>query len=256
MWTPRRLWRANLSYWTQERSLKALLIYLFISIVTWLPLSERNPVEEALQDLVFNLILLAGYFSVSVDSSLQQSPLRKILLALAIAASIFRGMEYLFLDVTLQRVDMITSACFFSLLGYLIFSYVVRDDSEVTAHRVQGAIVVYIVVGMICSFLYHLIHLSDPDAFTFTIHEDTEVMYALFVYFSFAVQTTVGAGDIIPSSAWSKSVLIFQSSFGMLYPVVIIARLVTLEIEHTRQRKQNHQAHQHHTDGDAHDRIS
>lgn len=219
----------------------ALLIYQFVSIVTWLPLSEKNPFEEALQDLVFNLIVLAGYFSASVDESLKNNPLKKVLFVLALNASFFRALEYLVIDVDLQKIDMISSAAYFSMLCYLIFRYVVRDDREVTTHRVQGAIVVYMMVGMVCSFLYNLIHLTNPNAFLFTAMEKRDDMYAMMVYFSFVVQTTVGAGDIIPTNAFSKSIVIFQSSFGMLYPVVIIARLVTLEIEHTRIRRNNQQ---------------
>lgn len=236
----RQLWQSNLHYWNQERSLKALLIYLFISIVSWLPLSEKNPIEEALQDLVFNLIVLAGYFSASLDASIRTNPMRRVLLVLAIAASVFRLLEYFISNTTLQWMDMAISTTYFSLLSYLIFTYVVRDDREVTTHRVRGAIVVYILVGLICSFFYNLVYLADPKSFLFTTQTDSSVIYALFIYFSFVVQTTVGAGDIIPISAAAKSVVIFQSSFGMLYPVVIIARLVTLEIEHTRLRKQNH----------------
>lgn len=235
----RRLWQSNLNYWNQERSLKALLLYLFISIVSWLPLSEKNPIEEALQDMVFNLIVLAGYFSASMDASIKTSPLRNLLLLFAIAASLSRTLEYFINDLTLQWVDMAASTTYFSLLSYLIFVYVVRDDREVTTHRVRGAIVVYIMVGLICSFFYNLVYLSDSSAFLFTSKEEVNVMYSLFVYFSFVVQTTVGAGDIIPVSAAAKSVVIFQSSFGMLYPVVIIARLVTLEIEHSKLKRQN-----------------
>lgn len=66
------LWNANRTYWTQERSLIALLVYLFVSIVTWLPFSDQKPWEEAIQDLVFNLILLSGYFSASVDDNLKK----------------------------------------------------------------------------------------------------------------------------------------------------------------------------------------
>jgi hypothetical protein len=234
-----KLWDQNNKYWTQERSLTALLIYLFISIVSWLPLSERNPWEEAAQDLVFNLILLAGYFSASVDTSLRKGVIRQILLILAIMASVFRALEYFTMDKTIQQIDMITSIIFFLLLAILIFKFVVRDDKEVTAHRVQGAIVVYILVGLLCSFIYYLIYLNNPDSFNFVGHENDDILYAYFIYFSFTVQTTVGAGDIIPGDAWSKSVVIFQSMIGMLYPVVIIARLVTLEIEHTKTKRNN-----------------
>lgn len=236
-----RLWNTNNNYWTQERSLTALLIYLFVSIISWLPLSERNPWEEAAQDFVFNLIVIAGYFSVSVDTSLRKGVLRQILLILAIMASVFRALEYFTIDRSIQQLDMITSIVYFLLLSILIFKFVVRDDKEVTAHRVQGAIVVYILVGLVCSFIYNLIYLHNPNAFTFIGHDNDDILYAYFIYFSFTVQTTVGAGDIIPGDAWSKSVVIFQSMMGMLYPVVIIARLVSLEIEHSKAKKNNQQ---------------
>ena len=233
-----QLWRANLTYWTQERSLIALLVYLFISIVTWLPFSDQEPWEEAIQDLVFNLILLSGYFSASVDDDLRTGFLKNILGILGIMAFLFRGLEYLHPDPLLQIIDLITSIAYFGMLSVLIFRYVVRDDSEVTSHRVMGAIVVYILIGLVCSFLYHLIYISDNGNFIFSGHDPSEMSLAYLIYFSFTIQTTVGAGDIIPADPFSKSVVIFQSMFGMLYPVVIIARLVSLEIEHSKVRKQ------------------
>jgi hypothetical protein len=92
------------------------------------------------------------------------------------------------------------------------------------------------VFGIICALIYHAIYLSNPRAFNFAALSDADASYAYLLYFSFTVQTTVGPGDIFPVSPWAKSVVIFESMFGMLYPVVIIARLVTLEIENTKQR--------------------
>jgi hypothetical protein len=232
------LWNANLTYWTQERSLIALLVYLFVSIVTWLPFSEQEPWEEAIQDFVFNLILLSGYFSASADDNLKKGYLKQILGILAIMAFIFRGLEYLVNDPLIQRIDLITSIGFFGMLSILLFRYVVRDDNEVTSHRVMGAIVVYILIGLVCSFLYFYVYIANNSSFIFSGHDPSEMSLAYLIYFSFTIQTTVGAGDIIPADPFSKSIVIFQSMFGMLYPVVIIARLVSLEIEHSRIRKQ------------------
>lgn len=232
------LWHANLNYWTQERSLIALLVYLFVSIVTWLPFSEQEPWEEAIQDLVFNLILLAGYFSASVDDNLKTGFLKTILGILAIMAFVFRGLEYMVNDSLIQKIDLVTSVGFFGMLSVLLFRYVVRDDNEVTSHRVMGAIVVYILIGLVCSFLYNLVYISNNNTFIFSGHDPSEMSLAYLIYFSFTIQTTVGAGDIIPADPFSKSIVIFQSMFGMLYPVVIIARLVSLEIEHSKNKKQ------------------
>lgn len=234
----KKIWNANLNYWTQERSLIALLVYLFVSIVTWLPFSEQEPWEELLQDLVFNLILLSGYFSASVDDNLKTGFLRQILGILAIMAFVFRGLEYLIDDLIIQKIDLVTSIGFFGMLSVLLFRYVVRDDNEVSSHRVMGAVVVYILIGLVCSFLYHLVYVTNNNNFIFSGHDPSEMSLAYLIYFSFTIQTTVGAGDIIPADPFSKSIVIFQSMFGMLYPVVIIARLVSLEIEHSKVKKQ------------------
>ena len=226
----RSLLRRNFAFWTQERSLTALLIYLLISIFIWLPLSEDEPWQELIQDIVFNLILLAGCFSVVANQST-----RVVLYVLAVNAFVFRGLEFLNNQFVILQMEILMSAMFFSLLGLLIMRYVLEDE-ESTSYRIQGALIVYIVFGLVCGLLYHSIYLNNVHAFNFTSMKGTNVSFAYLLYFSFTVMTTVGPGDIFPVSHWAKSLVIIQSMFGMLYPVVIIARLVTLEIEHAKIR--------------------
>jgi Ion channel len=226
----RSLLRRNFAFWTQERSLSALLIYLLISIIVWLPLSENEPWQELIQDIIFNLILLAGCFSVVAAQGT-----RVVLYVLAVNAFVFRGLEFLNDQYVILQMEILMSAMFFTLLGLLIMRYVLEDE-ESTSSRIQGAVIVYIVFGLVCGLLYHSIWLNNQDAFNFTSIKETEVSFAYLLYFSFTIQTTVGPGDIFPVSSWAKSLVILQSMFGMLYPVVIIARLVTLEIEHAKIR--------------------
>jgi Ion channel len=226
----RNLLKKNFAYWTQERSLTALLIYLLISILIWLPLSENNPWEELIQDGVFNLILLAGCFSVVAPATV-----KRILYVLAANAFVFRGLEFLYPNTVIEQLELMMSAMFFSLLGVLVMKYVLEDE-ESTNYRIQGAIIVYIIFGIFCAMLYQVIYLNNHLSFNFTTLGDMQVPFAYLLYFSFTVQTTVGPGDIFPVTPWPKSIVIFQSMFGMLYPVVIIARLVTLEIETTKHR--------------------
>lgn len=172
-----------------------------------------------------------------------------VLFVLAINAFVFRGLEFLNNQIVIHQLEMIMSAMFFSLLGVLIMKYVLEDE-ESTAYRIQGAIIVYIIFGLVSALLYHSVYIYNKGSFNFTTLEASQVSFAYFLYFSFTIQTTVGPGDIFPVSPWPKSIVIFQSMFGMLYPVVIIARLVTLEIEHTKQRglrkKEDRQPVEHH----------
>lgn len=222
--------RRNFAFWTQERSLTALLIYLLISMFVWLPLSEHEPWQELIQDIIFNLILLAGCFSVIAEKST-----RKMLYLFALNAFVFRILEFFAPSPVVLQFELWMSVGFYSLLGALVMRYVLEDE-ESTSYRIQGAIVVYIVFGVVFALIYHSIYIQNHRAFNFTTISMENVPFAYHLYFSFTVQTTVGPGDIFPVSPWAKSMVIFQSMFGMLYPVVIIARLVTLEIEHAKHR--------------------
>ena len=182
----RSLIRRNFAFWTQERSLTALLVYLMISILIWLPLSENEPWQEFVQDTIFNLILLAGCFSVVTTT-----PVKFVLYVLAINAFVFRGLEFLNPHPVIVQIEIYMSALYFSLLGGLTMKYVLQDE-ESTAYRIQGAIIVYIIFGIISALLYHAIYLNNSGAFNFTALTNNEATYAYLLYFSFTVQTTVG----------------------------------------------------------------
>ncbi|MEO5602741.1 MAG: hypothetical protein ABIR06_17605 [Cyclobacteriaceae bacterium] len=61
----RKIIQKNFNYWTHERSLTDLLIYLSISLFIWMPLSQNVVWEQLVHDLLFMLILLSGVFAVS-----------------------------------------------------------------------------------------------------------------------------------------------------------------------------------------------
>jgi uncharacterized membrane protein len=58
-------------------------------------------------------------------------------------------------------------------------------------------------------------------------HDDTPPDW---VYFSFVTLTTVGYGDITPVARGARTLAILEALVGQLYPAVIIARLVSLQV--------------------------
>jgi hypothetical protein len=59
----------------------------------------------------------------------------------------------------------------------------------------------------------------------------------LLRYFSFVTLTTLGYGDILPVSPIARSLATSEALFGQLYPAVMIARLISLEILDRRRRE-------------------
>jgi hypothetical protein len=50
----------------------------------------------------------------------------------------------------------------------------------------------------------------------------------VFLYFSFTTLTTTGYGEILPVHAVARTLVIIEQLIGVLYPVVLIGRLVSL----------------------------
>jgi uncharacterized membrane protein YedE/YeeE len=106
---------------------------------------------------------------------------------------------------------------------------------RVTYHRVIGAVLLYLAVAVIFAALYTFIGSLDPVAFVSMKVEDSPRLASEVIYFSFATMTTTGYGDVAPLHPVARSLCNMEAIFGQLYPATLLARLVTLEIEHRRQ---------------------
>ena len=58
-------------------------------------------------------------------------------------------------------------------------------------------------------------------------------------YFSLVTQTTLGYGDIVPTSASSRSLVTFQAVVGQVYLAVLVARLVGLHVAESMMKLRN-----------------
>jgi hypothetical protein len=54
------------------------------------------------------------------------------------------------------------------------------------------------------------------------------------IHFSFVTLTTTGYGDISPVHPYARSLASIEAIIGQLYPAILLARLVTLELEDRR----------------------
>ena len=54
------------------------------------------------------------------------------------------------------------------------------------------------------------------------------------LYYSFVTLTTLGYGDITPVSASARMLSVVEAIIGQLYIAVLVARMVGLNIVHTR----------------------
>jgi hypothetical protein len=98
----------------------------------------------------------------------------------------------------------------------------------ITAYRIQGAIAVYLLLGLAWAHTYDLIEYLSPGAFTGTITDSAR--FSSWMYFSFVTLATLGYGDITPMHPVARSLAVAEAITGQLYLAILIARLVSQEL--------------------------
>jgi Ion channel len=128
------------------------------------------------------------------------------------------------------------------LLGLVALSWVIVGAvfaaGRVSVHRIQGAVILYLNFALFFFVLYRLLDTLTSHAFSGLPPPGTENgTGSALLYFSFTTLTTAGYGDITPVHPLARNLANLESVVGQLYPATLLARLVSLELEHRRQSK-------------------
>lgn len=128
-----------------------------------------------------------------------------------------------------------TSANLLFFSAVLIFLvWALFKARRVDADTVFAASAVYLLLGIVCAFAFMLVHAADPGAFSLNEADLADPDPAL-LHYSFTTLTTVGYGSISPMSEMARTISDLEAIIAQLYLAVILARLVSLEIEHSRK---------------------
>ena len=225
-----RVWR-RVRFWEQEYSLSALLVMLVVTLFIVTPLA-RSAVAGS--EIMLSFVAVLSVTGVAALSG-------RALPALAVAALALVGIgidwfAHLRHEQLLTLLDFLMRLGFVLLLGVIVTIQVFRPGS-VTHHRVQGAICVYLLAGLAFAYGFDILLLLDPAALHLPERVNgTPARLGLLRYFSFVNLTTLGYGDILPLSPAARSMATAEALFGQLYPAVMIARLISLELLGRRAR--------------------
>jgi hypothetical protein len=101
---------------------------------------------------------------------------------------------------------------------------------EVDAEALAAGVSIYLLIGLLWSFLYVSLGLVQASPFKGELSNGAGRGLTLpdAFYFSLCTLTTAGYGDIAPLSHQARTLAIMESVTGVLYVGVLIARLVSL----------------------------
>ena len=206
--------------------LTALTIMLALLLFVVGPLQAAGVVAAHYFAFAFAVVLLAAVFIVS-GSGLAVGAIL-VAVALILAATVLRLRQPSVLDIYLDAAGWLITGLTLSI----VVARAVFARGKITFHRVIGAVLLYLNIGLIFVALYCFVALLQPKAFTGLdpLRDDLAVAGNL-IYFSFVTLTSVGYGDIVPLHPFARSLANIEAIIGQLYPATLLARLVTLELE-------------------------
>lgn len=217
---------------TRERGLTALLIIQVVLIFIAAPLISMGVLPQILMPIAFAVFVVA--ILVVTSRSYVVSALVLIAVILSPAGAFVRADHPSALTECLSAGGRLLAL---AALSWVI-ARAVFGGGRVTLHRVQGAVVLYMNYALFFFVLYRLLDVLLPNAFTgLPPSGEQHGSGAALLYFSFTTLTTAGYGDITPVHPLVRSLANLESVIGQLYPATLLARLVSLEIEHRRARK-------------------
>ncbi len=145
-----------------------------------------------------------------------------IIVAIMLAVVVARGtteieyFEYFYLGLMLL---------FMLAAAWLVGSQVLLTG-EVDLNVIVGSVALYLLIGYIYALFYTILLEFSPNALNGV---DAGLWYdnlSTTTYFSFVTLTTLGYGDISPSTSVAQVIVILEAVTGMFYLAVIVASLI------------------------------
>lgn len=213
-------------YWLNDASFVALLIVLFFTVFVLPILIEYEHIDMVYVNLVFLFLFFTGIWSS------RNAYLILITSLLFLTQVTLRLLRFSDLPVEFYLMERV-----FGLINMAVFIFVnfriLFRNQEVNLYRVIGAVNVYLLLALLGAFAFELIQLTTGNSISGQAMIDSEQKltgsdkdFSIYVYFSLVSLTTVGFGDYTPVNISAKMVSVLMSTVGILYPAVVIAKLV------------------------------
>ena len=203
---------------------KDRFLFLIVIIVAMIVL---GPFLEGFIGLRFFMDLLVSIIFVATIYAASQKRNHIIFAIVLLVPTLFAlWTDDISINNTLITIGYI---CGLILFAFGIISIVIYIFSEevVTRQTISAAVVVYLLMALMWTFVYRLLAKLYPASFAIA-HAKLEDAENVFLYFSLVTITTLGYGDITPIGSQAIALSVLEAIAGQIYLVVVVAWFVGL----------------------------
>ncbi|HKQ48916.1 MAG TPA: ion channel [Phycisphaerae bacterium] len=203
-------------------SVSHFLVALSVLIISYLFI-DSLPYGQLIETALITLVLLSAVAAIGGRR-------RTLILAsaLVLPALLARWYDHFDPEPQPHGFTLISGLVCLAFVCFQLLRYILRAP-RVDSQVLCAGIATFLLIALVWSSAYSLVARWVPGSFVFTAGNGSNRVMAHFeaVYFSFATLTG-GCGDIVPGSRVAQWLVMIESTTGMLYVTLLIARLVGL----------------------------
>ncbi len=214
----------------KSQTLAAGLLLLFLFV-----LSPLAPLDALLRLVAIGALL--GFLLLAAIFVFEPRPmLRALMVILAATGLLYAAGQYVD-DPTIDAAGALFMLVSAVMLALIYGSRALRDG-RVNTHRMMGAVVAFLLVGVVFAQAFRVTAHLSPGAFALrgAPASMAEILPRLND-FSFITLSSVGFGDVTPVHPVARTLATVEALVGALLLAILIARLVAKELEWRREQR-------------------
>lgn len=211
---------------------KNRFLFLFISLLLTIIV---NPVIASITPLRILFTIFITVIILTATYALSQKA-RDLILAsvLAVPTIGFNWASDFVESIDLYLAGDICGVLFFIFVVLRVLRFIWKQE-RVSGDLIIGAAVVYLLMAVTWSYIYLIIETIQPGSFAAPEGMGQWSRYP-FLYYSLVTLTTLGYGDITPSTSVAGSFSVLEAVIGQLYLATMIAWLVGVHVSQSKGR--------------------
>ncbi len=128
-------------------------------------------------------------------------------------------------------ISCLLESAFFVIMAVLIVGSVIRSHAA-SLQSILGAMCGYLLLGLAWTMIYWALDSLDEESFQASYPRQAQghgsiMAFSQMVYYSFVTMSTLGYGDVVPTTSWARTAAWMQSVVGQFYMAVIVAWTVS-----------------------------
>ena len=135
-----------------------------------------------------------------------------------------------FLDANLQAYLLLATLLIFFIGAFLVAAKEVLFVGEIDLNSVIGSLSLYLLLGLIWAVIYLLLLVMNPSSFSGIEVQGWQQTFPRVIYYSFVTLTTLGYGDILPTTHIAEFFVYLEAVVGVFYMAIIVASLVSIHL--------------------------